>query len=53
MSAPRIAGILHALEGWNFNECGDNMFSIEKVWEASLKHGFRPVKINPVASTLN
>ncbi|KAJ1399413.1 putative domain Wax2, C-terminal [Sesbania bispinosa] len=46
MSAWRIAGILHALEGWNVNECGDVMFSIEKVWQASLQHGFRPLKIN-------
>ncbi|KAE9600807.1 putative aldehyde oxygenase (deformylating) [Lupinus albus] len=49
MSAWRVAGILHALEGWNVNECGDNMFSIDKVWEASLQHGFRPLKINHVA----
>ncbi|CAL0329524.1 unnamed protein product [Lupinus luteus] len=53
MSAWRVAGILHALEGWNVNECGDNMFSIHKVWEASLQHGFRPLKINHVASILN
>ncbi|XP_019465410.1 PREDICTED: protein ECERIFERUM 1-like [Lupinus angustifolius] len=49
MSAWRVAGILHALEGWNVNECGDNMFTIHKVWEASLQHGFRPLKINHVA----
>ncbi|XP_057458476.1 very-long-chain aldehyde decarbonylase CER1-like isoform X1 [Lotus japonicus] len=46
MSAWRIAGILHALEDWNINECGDVMFSIEKVWQASLYHGFRPLKTN-------
>ncbi|XP_004510147.1 very-long-chain aldehyde decarbonylase CER1 [Cicer arietinum] len=46
MSAWRIAGILHALEGWNIHECGESMFSIEKVWKASLQHGFRPLKIN-------
>ncbi|KAK7287209.1 hypothetical protein RIF29_00340 [Crotalaria pallida] len=49
MSAWRIAGILHALEGWNVNECGDDMFSVEKIWEAILQHGFRPLKINHVA----
>ncbi|XP_074272798.1 very-long-chain aldehyde decarbonylase CER1-like [Silene latifolia] len=43
MSAWRVAGIIHALEGWNVNECGDTMFDINKVWEASLSHGFRPV----------
>jgi len=43
MSASRVAGIVHALEGWNVNECGQNMFDFEKVWEASLKHGFRPL----------
>ncbi|MED6179450.1 hypothetical protein PIB30_001214 [Stylosanthes scabra] len=50
MSAWRIAGILHALEGWNVNECGDFMFSIEKIWQASLHHGFRPLKINPLVN---
>lgn len=42
MSAWRIAGILHALEGWNEHECGDQIFNVEKVWEASLRHGFVP-----------
>ncbi|CAI9103412.1 OLC1v1001883C1 [Oldenlandia corymbosa var. corymbosa] len=43
MSAPRIAGILHALEGWDVNECGNTVFNIEKMWQASLSHGFRPL----------
>ncbi|MCD7463388.1 hypothetical protein HAX54_050460 [Datura stramonium] len=43
MSASRIAGILHALEGWNENECGNTIFDIEKVWNASLQHGFSPL----------
>ncbi|KAL9142229.1 hypothetical protein ABFS82_14G155100 [Erythranthe guttata] len=43
MSAWRIAGILHAMEEWNVNECGDTMFDIEKIWQASLEHGFRPL----------
>ncbi|XP_025887228.1 very-long-chain aldehyde decarbonylase CER1-like isoform X1 [Solanum lycopersicum] len=43
MSAWRIAGILHALEGWNEHECGNKMFDIQKVWKASLQHGFSPL----------
>ncbi|KAH7835091.1 hypothetical protein Vadar_022798 [Vaccinium darrowii] len=43
MSASRIAGIVHTLEGWNVNKCGQKMFDVEQVWEASLKHGFRPL----------
>ncbi|KAG2672043.1 hypothetical protein I3843_13G019700 [Carya illinoinensis] len=42
MSAWRIAGILHALEGWNAHECGKmTMFNIQEVWEACLRHGFQ------------
>ncbi|CAI9765112.1 unnamed protein product [Fraxinus pennsylvanica] len=43
MSAWRVAGIVHALEGWNVHECGDTLFDIDKIWQASLKHGFRPL----------
>lgn len=43
MSAWRIAGILHAMEEWNVHECGKMMFDIEKIWKASLEHGFRPL----------
>ncbi|PIN12590.1 hypothetical protein CDL12_14791 [Handroanthus impetiginosus] len=43
MSASRIAGILHAVEEWNVHECGNMMFDIEKIWKASLEHGFRPL----------
>uniref|UniRef100_A0A3Q7HKY6 Very-long-chain aldehyde decarbonylase CER1-like C-terminal domain-containing protein n=1 Tax=Solanum lycopersicum TaxID=4081 RepID=A0A3Q7HKY6_SOLLC len=43
MSAWRIAGILHALEDWHEHECGNMMFDIEKVWKASLDHGFQPI----------
>ncbi|XP_073060784.1 very-long-chain aldehyde decarbonylase CER1-like isoform X1 [Primulina eburnea] len=43
MSAWRIAGILHAMEEWNMHECGNMMFGIEKIWKASLEHGFRPL----------
>ncbi|CAK8576345.1 unnamed protein product [Lathyrus sativus] len=45
MSAWRIAGIVHALERWNVHECGYTMFDIKKVWEATIRHGFKPLKI--------
>ncbi|KAK9118495.1 hypothetical protein Scep_016588 [Stephania cephalantha] len=38
----RIAGIVHALEGWTEHECGDTSMEVEKVWIAALKHGFKP-----------
>ncbi|KAI3743891.1 hypothetical protein L1987_56958 [Smallanthus sonchifolius] len=34
LSAWRIAGILHGLEGWNVNECGNEMFNVENIWQA-------------------
>ncbi|KAL3516754.1 hypothetical protein ACH5RR_023656 [Cinchona calisaya] len=43
LSAGRVAGIVHAIEGWNVHECGENMFHVDKVWQAALKHGFRPL----------
>ncbi|PRQ56997.1 putative aldehyde oxygenase (deformylating) [Rosa chinensis] len=43
MSAWRIAGIVHALEGWNDHECGYTMSDIDKVWQATLRHGFQPL----------
>ncbi|XP_075113501.1 very-long-chain aldehyde decarbonylase GL1-5-like [Nicotiana tabacum] len=43
MSAWRIAGILHALEGWKEHECGNMMFDIDEVWKATLDHGFSPL----------
>ncbi|OMO89177.1 Fatty acid hydroxylase [Corchorus olitorius] len=46
ISASRVAGIIHGEEGWEVNECGGTTFSIEKVWNASLEHGFRPVPIS-------
>ncbi|KAK6119310.1 hypothetical protein DH2020_046945 [Rehmannia glutinosa] len=46
MSAWRVAGIVHALQGWNVNECGDSIFDSDKIWEAALKHGFRPTTIS-------
>ncbi|KAI3871242.1 hypothetical protein MKW98_015142 [Papaver atlanticum] len=58
MSAWRVAGMLHALEDWEGHECGnwfikedDNM--IDKVWAASLRHGFRPYYLPvPCSSTV-
>ncbi|TQD94860.1 hypothetical protein C1H46_019560 [Malus baccata] len=43
MSAWRIAGIVHALEGWKEHECGYTMSDTDKVWQASLRHGFHPL----------
>ncbi|KAL6633964.1 hypothetical protein ACP70R_026635 [Stipagrostis hirtigluma subsp. patula] len=43
MSAWRIAGILHALEGWAMHECGDAMMDPEKAWSAAIRHGFVPL----------
>ncbi|OVA16052.1 Fatty acid hydroxylase [Macleaya cordata] len=48
MSAWRVAGIVHALEEWENHECGDSIMSlegVEKVWVASLRHGFCPLAI--------
>ncbi|KAJ8538569.1 hypothetical protein K7X08_027790 [Anisodus acutangulus] len=49
MSAWRIAGILHALEGWHDHECGNMIFDIEKVWKTCLDHGFLPLTM-PIES---
>ncbi|MFQ6658408.1 hypothetical protein Gotur_027690, partial [Gossypium turneri] len=45
MSIWRIAGLVHAREGWEEHECGYTTSNIEKVWEATLKHGFQPLKV--------
>ncbi|PIA36292.1 hypothetical protein AQUCO_03400292v1 [Aquilegia coerulea] len=42
MSAWRVAGILHALEGWEWHECGNAVLDINKVWSSALNHGFQP-----------
>ncbi|KAI3906996.1 hypothetical protein MKW92_023612 [Papaver armeniacum] len=46
MSASRISGILHALEKRDSHECDSEssitLEDVEKVWNASLQHGFRP-----------
>uniref|UniRef100_A0A1D1YK90 Protein WAX2 n=1 Tax=Anthurium amnicola TaxID=1678845 RepID=A0A1D1YK90_9ARAE len=43
MSAWRIAGMLHALEGWDQHECGNTVLDGEKVWSSALRHGFLPL----------
>ncbi|KAJ8756105.1 hypothetical protein K2173_024652 [Erythroxylum novogranatense] len=49
MSAWRVAGIVHALEGWKENECGSSsyysMTNIDKVWDATLRHDFKPLMV--------
>ncbi|KAF3446989.1 hypothetical protein FNV43_RR12169 [Rhamnella rubrinervis] len=50
MSAWRVAGIVHALEGWNEHECGNTMFDIDKIWEATIQHGFQPLTITSTPS---
>lgn len=51
MSAWRVAGIVHALEKWNVNECGDALFDVERIWQASLGHGFQPLTTVPPTSS--
>ncbi|XP_050236897.1 very-long-chain aldehyde decarbonylase CER1-like [Mercurialis annua] len=46
MSAWRAGGIVHGLEGWNVNECGNTIFDVDKIWQASLRHGFKPLYYN-------
>ncbi|KAI3997503.1 hypothetical protein MKX01_008110 [Papaver californicum] len=51
MSAWRVAGMLHALEDWEGHECGNWLITeddglIDKVWSASLRHGFRPCPLH-------
>ncbi|KAG2285360.1 protein CER1-like 2 [Brassica napus] len=45
MSAWRVGGIVHALEGWDEHECGLDvpMVSPHGVWEAALRNGFQPL----------
>ncbi|CAM8899559.1 unnamed protein product [Rhodiola kirilowii] len=44
MSACRVAGIVHILEGFKEHECGSTVLDIDAIWQAALKHGFRPLK---------
>ncbi|KAH0457935.1 hypothetical protein IEQ34_013250 [Dendrobium chrysotoxum] len=43
MSAWRVAGIIHGLEGWDANECGENVLHVDRIWMAALRHGFLPL----------
>ena len=43
MSASRITGIIHALEGWNTHECGDLMLDVDTTWSCALNYGFIPL----------
>ncbi|MQM13893.1 hypothetical protein Taro_046820 [Colocasia esculenta] len=43
MSACRVAGIVHALEGWKEHETGNVVLDVEDVWCAALSHGFLPL----------
>ncbi|CAA7045297.1 unnamed protein product [Microthlaspi erraticum] len=45
MSAWRVGGIVHALEGWEEHDCGNtrNFFHLQVIWEAALRHDFRPI----------
>ncbi|KAF3780487.1 ECERIFERUM 1 protein [Nymphaea thermarum] len=45
MSAWRIAGIVHALEGWDTHECGEKMLDMKQVFDAAISHGFRPLGV--------
>ncbi|KAF8101883.1 hypothetical protein N665_0201s0190 [Sinapis alba] len=45
MSAWRVGGIVHALEGWEEHECGldDKVVNPPRVWDAALRNGFKPL----------
>ncbi|KAL1202321.1 Protein CER1-like 1 [Cardamine amara subsp. amara] len=49
MSAWRIGGIVHALEGWEEHDCGNtcNFFRLHTIWEAALRHDFQPLLLPP------
>ncbi|KAL9689443.1 hypothetical protein QQ045_009829 [Rhodiola kirilowii] len=44
MSACRVAGIVHILEGFKEHECGSTVLHSDAIWQAALKHGFQPLK---------
>lgn len=45
MSAWRVGGIVHALEGWKEHECSldDSIVNLSRVWKAALRNGFQPL----------
>ncbi|CAN7103740.1 protein CER1-like 2 [Brassica rapa] len=50
MSAWRVGGIVHALEGWEEHECGLDgpVVNPPRVWEAALRNGFKPLVLPSV-----
>ncbi|KAG7595383.1 Fatty acid hydroxylase [Arabidopsis suecica] len=49
MSAWKIGGIVHALEGWEEHDCGNtcNVLRLHAIWEAALRHDFQPLRLPP------
>ncbi|XP_019082877.1 PREDICTED: protein CER1-like 1 isoform X3 [Camelina sativa] len=49
MSAWRIGGIVHALEGWEEHDCGNTckFLRLHAIWEAALRHDFQPLQLPP------
>ncbi|XP_023640615.1 protein CER1-like 2 isoform X4 [Capsella rubella] len=47
MSAWRVGGIVHSLEGWEEHECGldNSILNSHRVWEAALLNGFQPLPL--------
>ncbi|KAG9440242.1 hypothetical protein H6P81_020407 [Aristolochia fimbriata] len=43
MSAWRVAGIVHGLEGWDAHECGQEILDPDRLWNAALQHEFLPL----------
>ncbi|MQM15478.1 hypothetical protein Taro_048418, partial [Colocasia esculenta] len=43
ISACRVTGIVHALEGWKEHETDNVVLDVEDVWRAALSHGFLPL----------
>ncbi|KAL9671868.1 hypothetical protein QQ045_009441 [Rhodiola kirilowii] len=50
ISAWRVAGIVHALEGIKEHECGSVMLNSDAAWEAALKHGFQPLNLKNIVT---
>ncbi|CAH8250746.1 unnamed protein product [Arabidopsis lyrata] len=49
MSAWKVGGIVHALEGWEEHDCGNtcNVLRLHAIWEAALRHDFQPLGLPP------
>ncbi|XP_019099871.1 PREDICTED: protein CER1-like 2 isoform X2 [Camelina sativa] len=50
MSAWRVGGIVHSLEGWEEHECGldNSILNSPRVWEAALRNGFQPLRTSSI-----